>query len=302
MTDEIIIKNQPIFNKILNKINNTQNNVQAYILCCTSKTTLDTYSNLFSKVLICPYKYKENCNNCNICSRIDNNIFSELKIINPVNGVIKKECIIELRNDFQTQSIEGKNEVYIINDAECLNQSSANAILKFLEEPDTNTVAICTTTNLDAMISTIKSRCQIIKLNNNVVDKGIDFVIKQTNLTEEEIYESLDFIRTVENNYSLAFSKVKDEFLNQFKTKEKLSSAIYVILLFYKDVLNHKLKNTCLYFEKNDLINIANRQSVNLITKKISFVLENMYKLEYNVNMLLFMDNLLIRIGEMKDD
>ena len=152
------------------------------------------------------------------------------------------------------------------------------------------------------MISTIKSRCQIIKLNNNVVDKGIDFVIKQTNLTEEEIYESLDFIRTVENNYSLAFSKVKDEFLNQFKTKEKLSSAIYVILLFYKDVLNYKLKNTCLYFEKNDLINIANRQSVNLITKKISFVLENMYKLEYNVNMLLFMDNLLIGIGEMKDD
>lgn len=84
--------------------------------------------------MICPYKYKENCNNCNICSRIDNNIFSELKIINPVNGVIKKESIIELRNDFQTQSIEGKNEVYIINDAECLNQSSANAILKFLEE------------------------------------------------------------------------------------------------------------------------------------------------------------------------
>ena len=257
---------------------------------------------MFSKVLICPNKYKENCNDCNICARIDDNTFNELKIINPVNNVIKKESVIELRNAFQTNSIEGKNEVYIINDAECLNASAANAILKFLEEPDSNTVAIFTTTNLDMVLPTIASRCQVIKLNNDSIDKGIDFVVKQTNLTEEEIYAALDFIRLAENNYSLAFSKAKEEFLNQFQTKDKLSSALYVMLLFYKDILNYKLKNSCLYFEKNDLISIANRSSINLITKKISFILENIYKLEYNVNILLFMDNLLIGIGEIQDD
>ena len=302
MLDEINVKNQPILNKVLNKINNSKNSVQAYILYCNSKKLLDLYTNLFSKVLICPNKYKENCNDCNICARIDDNTFNELKIINPVNNVIKKESVIELRNAFQTNSIEGKNEVYIINDAECLNASAANAILKFLEELDSNTVAIFTTTNLDMVLPTIASRCQVIKLNNDSIDKGIDFVVKQTNLTEEEVYAALDFIRLAENNYSLAFSKAKEEFLNQFQTKDKLSSALYVMLLFYKDILNYKLKNSCLYFEKNDLISIANRSSINLITKKISFILENIYKLEYNVNILLFMDNLLIGIGEIQDD
>ena len=43
-------------------------------------------------------------------------------------------------------------------------------------------------------------------------------------------------------------------------------------------------------------------QNNDTISKKISFILENITKLEYNVNILLFMDNLLIGIGEILDD
>lgn len=302
MTQEISVQKQPVFSKMLNKINNTWNNVQAYILCCDSKEMLNLYSKLLSKVLICPNKYKENCNDCNICKRIDNDVFSELKVINPVNNVIKKESIIDVRNSFQTKSIEGKNEVYIINDAECLNISSANSILKFLEEPDGNSVAIFTTTNKNKVLPTILSRCQIITLNNNSAGTGLDFVMKQTGLTEDEVFSVLDFIKLLKKSYSLAFSKVKDEFLAHFQTKEKLMSAIFVMILFYKDILNYKLEKRCLYFQKNDFVNIPETETLNLITRKISFLLENMYKLEYNVNVTLFMDNLLIGIGEIEND
>ena len=164
--DEIQIKNQPILNKILNNINNNGNNVQAYILSGNDKENLINYAILFSKVLICPHKYKKGCSECNICNRIDKENYAELKIINPVNKIIKKEAILELKNEFKTKSIEGKNEVYIINDAETLNGAASNTILKFLEEPDSNIVAIFTTTNLDSVIKTIVSRCQVIKINN----------------------------------------------------------------------------------------------------------------------------------------
>ncbi len=302
MVEEIIIKNQPILSKILDKINRTNTNVQAYILYGHSKENLDIYSELFSKILICPKRYKEKCNECNICNKIKNNTFGELKKVDSINGIIKKESILEIINSFQTESIEGKNRVYIIKDVELLNQSAANTILKFLEEPESKTVAIFTTINLDAVISTIKSRCQIIKLNNNMAEKGIEAVIKQTNLTQEDIYMIIDFIRLLENDYSLAFSKLKEDFLNLFKSKEKLSSSIYVILLFYKDILSYKLNKTYLYFEKNDFINISEKQSIDTITKKIAFILENMNKLEYNINTTLFMDYLLIGIGELKND
>ena len=299
--DEIQIKNQPILNKILNNINNNGNNVQAYILSGNNKENLINYAILFSKILICPHKYKENCSECNICNRIDKKNFGELKIINPVNKVIKKEAILELKNEFKTKSIEGKNEVYIINDAETLNSAASNTILKFLEEPDSNIVAIFTTTNLDSVIKTIVSRCQVIKINNFQKKTGIDFIKNHTKFDEETIYKIIDFIKMIEKDPEGAIINAKKIFLDYFNTKELLIDAFNVILLYYKDMLNYKIKNKCIYYETNDIKSIANTQTDNLISKKISFILENIAKLEYNVNILLFIDNFIIGIGEIKD-
>ena len=299
--DEIQIKNQPILNKILNNINNKGNNVQAYILSGNDKENLINYAILFSKVLICPHKYKKGCSECNICNRIDKENYAELKIINPVNKIIKKEAILELKNEFKTKSIEGKNEVYIINDAETLNGAASNTILKFLEEPDSNIVAIFTTTNLDSVIKTIVSRCQVIKINNFQKRFGIDLIKNLTNFDEETIYKVRDFVKIIEKSSEDAIIDAKNLFFNYFNTKELLINAFNVILLYYKDMLNYKIKNKCIYYEANDIKSLANIQNDNLISKKISFILENIAKLEYNVNILLFIDNFIIGIGEMKD-
>lgn len=299
--DEIQIKNQPILNKILNNINNKGNNVQAYILSGNDKENLINYAILFSKVLICPHKYKKGCSECNICNRIDKENYTELKIINPVNKIIKKEAILELKNEFKTKSIEGKNEVYIINDAETLNGAASNTILKFLEEPDSNIVAIFTTTNLDSVIKTIVSRCQVIKINNFQKKSGIDFIKNLTNFDEETIYKVIDFVKIIEKSSEDAIIDAKNLFFNYFNTKELLINAFNVILLYYKDMLNYKIKNKCIYYEANDIKSLANIQNDNLISKKISFILENIAKLEYNVNILLFIDNFIIGIGEMND-
>lgn len=301
-SSDILIKNQPILSKIFNKIRNTENNVQAYILYGESKEMLEKYATLFSKILICPHKYEENCDKCNICMRIDNNSYGELKIINPVNKMIKKEAIIELRDYFQTESIEGRNQVYIINDIETLNVAAANSILKFLEEPDSNSVAIFTTTNLDAVISTIASRCQIIKINNVRTKFGIEFVQEISGLDEENIYNITDFVKKIEKNPVMAFANLKTDFMKSFDNKDTLTNALQVMMLYYKDMLNYKIKNKCLYFEVNDLKSIAEAQTTDVITRKISFILENIPKIEYNVNILLFMHNLLIGIGEIAND
>lgn len=301
-SNDIFIKNQPILSKIFNKIRNTENNVQAYILFGESRESLEKYAALFSKILICPHKYEENCDKCNICMRIDSNNYGELKIINPVNKMIKKEAIIELRDYFQTESIEGRNQVYIINDIETLNAAAANSILKFLEEPDSNSVAIFTTTNLDEVIGTIASRCQIIKINNVKTKFGIEFVQEISGFEEDNIYKIMDFVKKMEKNPVMAFANIKNDFMKSFDTKESINSALQVMILYYKDMLDYKLKNKCLYFEVNDLKNVANSQTIDVITKKISFILENISKIEYNVNILLFMNNLLIGIGEITND
>ncbi len=299
---EIFVENEPILNKFLNKIKSTKKNVQAYILYGNSKEKLREYAILLSKFLICPHNYKENCNQCNICFRIDRNSFSELIVINPVNNVIKKEDVLKLRSTFSTNAIEGKNQVYIINDAELLNKAASNSILKFLEEPDSNSVAIFTTTNLDLVINTIVSRCQIIKINNVNEKKGMELIRKISGFEDETIYNIIDYVKEIEKSPALAMADLKPKFLDVFTSKEDAISAINVMILYYKDILNYKINQKSIYFDKNDVKILADKKTKDDISKKISFLLENIKKLEYNVNMLLFMDNLIIGIGEIEND
>ena len=51
-------------------------------------------------------------------------------------------------------------------EADKLNMSSANTILKFLEEPEDDIVAILVANNRYAVIETILSRCQVLSLKN----------------------------------------------------------------------------------------------------------------------------------------
>lgn len=297
--NEVMIENQPILSRILTKLNNSFTGVQAYLLVGSNEEDLKKHATFFSKILICPNTYSNNCSRCNICLRIVSGNFSELSIINPTNGVIKKEEIIKLKEKYQTSSIEGKNQVYIMNNVEKLNSSAANSLLKFLEEPDSNTIAIFTTTNLNAVINTIVSRCQVIKLNNDLPKKGKEFIKITTKMDDEQINKILDFLFVIENNRNKALTQFKELFLDEFGTKELLKSAFMVILLAYKDALNYSIFNRMEYFNNETGIkNISASQSVDILIKKIKFVLENIQKLEYNVNITLFIGNILVGIGE----
>lgn len=297
----IIINNQPILQRIINNINIKKVNSQAYLLSGKSSEYLKKYSILLSKILICPKQYQENCNNCNICIRINNNNYSELKIINPINDIIKKEVIINLRKEFKTNSLEGRNQVYIINEAEKLNSHAANSILKFLEEPDSNTIAIFNSTNIGNVIDTIVSRCQIINIYENFCE-GLNYVISTCNFAEENICDVVKFFNYIENDAPYALSNISNLLLEKYNNREMLKKFINVLIFIYSDILNYNYFGKFKYFGRYiELKNHFDKQKIQKIIKKISFLLENIEKLDYNINMLLFIDNLLIGIGEINN-
>lgn len=292
-----------IFYKILDKIILGVHNVQAYILVGNDIEYLKKKALILAKTFICPFKYEIGCSKCNICKRIEDMNFSELKIINPVNRTIKKELISNIKNSFQTSSIEGKNQVYIINEVELLNQSAANSILKFLEEPDSNTIAIFTTTNIDSVINTISSRCQIIRLKGEKKQENNELVFEYCNLNNENFESAFNFFIDVEKIKNKSVINIKERFLNYFNSKEEINSVLKLFVLIYKDMMNYKIIGDFEYF-KNDmeLKNIADSQAITKIIKKILYILENLEKIEYNVNIMLFINNLLIGIGEISND
>src|SRR6185295_16155661 len=57
---------------------------------------------------------------------------------------------------------EGRRRVYILDEAERLNEQAANSILKTLEEPPDTSLILLVTSKPYALIETIRSRCQML--------------------------------------------------------------------------------------------------------------------------------------------
>jgi DNA polymerase-3 subunit delta' len=73
---------------------------------------------------------------------------------------IRKESVMMLLKRLELSATEAKYRIVIIEDADMMNPSTANAFLKRLEEPPANTVIILITERIQALLPTILSRCQ----------------------------------------------------------------------------------------------------------------------------------------------
>lgn len=264
----------------------------------------------FSKSILCPYFYLNynNCVNCTQCKKITENEFSELLIIEPDGLWIKKEQTDYIQHLFETKSVESKYRVYIINHAEKMNLSAANSILKFLEEPEEGIIAILITNNRYELLDTIRSRCQIITLNNRngneisplVKIKNSINSISVDEMTEEElnakITDAINFINYYEKNGLDTLLYTDKLFHSIFNTRDLVIFAFDIWILYYRDILAiiNGISNIIFENSIDDIKNIIKNNSVKKIMKKIKIIMSLKKNIQYNVNINLLMDKLVI--------
>ena len=220
-----------------------------------------------------------------IINLINNGSFSDLKIIRPSGKYIKKEQLVDVMSEFKNSSLYNWKKIYIIEYAENLNLSSGNTILKFLEEPVDDIVAILITKNIKKVLPTIVSRCFIISDNK--------YRIKE--FTNEKIQASISFIYEIE-----VFKGKSSAYLNNLYLLESqdLKEFFQIALLIYDDVLNYikldEVKNFVKF--KNDIIMISQKTKIHDIIKKIKQINQILNYLDYNINSRILLD--LFLIGE----
>ena len=273
----------------------------------------------FAKSLLCPNNYSSNskCINCNQCKIIDDNNFIELKIIKPDGEWIKKEQLDELQNLFSKKAIIGNKKVYIIDGIEKLNTSSANSILKFLEEPEDGIIALLITENINKVLDTIISRCQILSLKNILnktnIDSNNEFLYKIANNvfnSDNKINEFIQndnsttmidnvikFINYYEENHLQTFLEIEQLWNCNFIDRSDITFAFEVMLLYYKDILNYIINNPIVIFNiyKSSIQKISIKSNVNQISQKINIIIDLKDKIKYNINTNLLMDKLLLQ-------
>jgi DNA polymerase-3 subunit delta' len=102
------------------------------------------------------------CETCPSCIKIDKATHPDVFFIAPEEGQIKVGAIRNLEESLSYKAYEGKWKVAVIDNADSLNQSAANAFLKTLEEPPEQSVIILISSIPDLVPLTIRSRCQAI--------------------------------------------------------------------------------------------------------------------------------------------
>jgi len=78
------------------------------------------------------------------------------------------DLIRNLEKKLALKPYKAKIKIVVINGAEKLTLPAQNALLKTLEEPPVNSLIILTTAKKDSLLPTIISRCQIIKLKEEI--------------------------------------------------------------------------------------------------------------------------------------
>ena len=115
----------------------------------------------------------DNCGECASCRKIDKGNHPDMIVIAPEGegGQITVSVIRELEGALSYKPYEGKWKIAIIDNADRLNQSAANAFLQTLEEPSPESILILISSRPDMLIPTIRSRCQRINFSPLPVDK-----------------------------------------------------------------------------------------------------------------------------------
>jgi len=109
------------------------------------------------------------CENCRACRLVaEEQAFADLHIIEPDSQSIKAEQVRSLAEVFSRTGMEGNQIVVIIRQADRMNATAANSLLKSMEEARSEVHIILLTENENLILPTIRSRSQLVKFPKNL--------------------------------------------------------------------------------------------------------------------------------------
>ncbi len=115
----------------------------------------------FAQALVCP---SNGCATCNACRSVITNAHPDVEVIRTEGLSIKIDEVRELLARVAWAPSMGGWRVVVMEDADRLTESAANALLKAIEEPGSRTVWLLCAPTLHDVLPTIRSRCRHLQL------------------------------------------------------------------------------------------------------------------------------------------
>lgn len=232
----------------LNKI------AQSYLIVASDRATLKSILIMMAQAIYCERHC--GCGECLACRRIADGNHGNITVLDK-EETVKVEDVIHIINDTYITALESGKKVYVINNGEKMNEYAQNKLLKTLEEPNSEIVILIGVTNENAILQTIKSRCNIIYANvwnqqaiykelSKVANEQDDIelasqfamgsITRAKNILENEsfrtkYYNMLNVLESFNNSTELpeylnSFGKEKEDFLENLGILEQIIGSL----------------------------------------------------------------------------
>ena len=138
----------------------------AYILTGETGMGRKSLANAFAMTLLCEKGKSEPCMECHACKQVMSSNHPDLIFVGHEKpGSIGVDDIREQINDtIMIRPYSSYYKIYIVDEAEKMTVQAQNALLKTIEEPPAYAIIMLLTTNQEAFLPTILSRCVQLKL------------------------------------------------------------------------------------------------------------------------------------------
>ena len=300
----------------------------AYIINGERSSGKEFIARVFAMALQCEKGEVEPCGECHSCKQaLSNNQPDIIYVSHEKPNTISVEDIrTQINGDIDVKPYSSPRKIYIMNEGEKMTVQAQNALLKTLEEPPEYAVILILTTQVEALLPTILSRCVV--LNMKPVS---DALVKKYLMEELEVpdYKANICVAFARGNIGRAkllasseeFEKVKDEAITLVKYitdmeineivkaikkiseyKFDVNDYLDILSVWYRDVLLFKATkdvNSLIFKEEiQQIMRVSDRSTYEGIETIVGALQQAKRRLEANVNFDLTMELLLLTIKE----
>lgn len=300
----------------------------AYILNGPDKAGKMMLAKAFAQTLQCEKGGIEPCMECHSCKQAMSGNQPDIIYVRheKPNTISVDDIRTQINNDIVVKPYSSKRKIYIVDEAEKMNQQAQNALLKTIEEPPAYAVLLLLTTNADTFLPTILSRC--VRLNLKAVrDEQIkDFLMKKHQLPD---YQADVCVAFAQGNVGKAIQLASSDSFNELKSaalqllkrldeielyemteavkqiseyKLEINDYFDLMMIWYRDILYFKATNDVNRLVFKDEVYDIKKQAAKSSYQGIETIIEALEKaklrLNANVNFDLVIELLLLTIKE----
>lgn len=299
----------------------------AYILQGERSSGKEFIAKVFAMALQCEKHGGDPCGECRSCKQAANGNHPDIiRVSHEKPNTIGVEDIRKVTGDIAIKPYSSDKKIYIINEAEKMTVQAQNALLKTLEEPPEYAVILLLTTNVDALLPTIQSRCVLLTMKPVKDDAVKKFLMENLMIPEYKADVCVAFARgNVGKAKALASSEefdniksdavtllkyIRDMEINEIVAAIKKIAEYKFDINDYLDILSVWYRDVLLFKATNDVNHLIFKDETQYIKKTadrsayegIETILDALEKaksrLKANVNFDLTMELLLLTIKE----